>query len=210
MTDAIQTLRNEGAVIGGAPWSFFICVLIVAGVIFGLLRALKAQEIEDLKSRLTLRNDEISDYQRKLNGASPDEAKARLDALEATVASLKPRRLSQEARDEISAAVRSSSGSVLIMRDMAAAEVQGLAADFAGAFQAAGWRTSAGIVGGIGNPPPTGLAIEVPDPSALGEAEGNFLAVLNRFGLQYDVGRLQQPGEMNPLSLQITISSPLL
>ncbi len=96
------------------------------------------------------------------------------------------------------------------MRDMAAAEVQGLAMDFVGAFEAAGWRAGAGMVGGMGNPPPTGLAIEVPDPEILSEAEANFVAVLKRFGLRFDLRQLQQPRGGNLHTIQITISSPLI
>ncbi len=51
-----------------------------------ILRSMKAQEIADLNSRLTLRNDEIADYRRKLDGKTPDEAKDFVEALEMEVA----------------------------------------------------------------------------------------------------------------------------
>jgi len=86
MSNPITVLRSEGAVIAQAPWSFALCLFVVGSVIFLILRALKAQEIADLNSRLTLRNDEISDYRRKLDGKTPDEAKNFVEALEVEVA----------------------------------------------------------------------------------------------------------------------------
>lgn len=86
MSNPLSVLRAEGAVIAQAPWSFLICLFVVGGVIFLVLRSLKAQEIADLNSRLTLRNDEIADYRRKLDGKTPDEAKSFVEALEVEVA----------------------------------------------------------------------------------------------------------------------------
>lgn len=86
MSNPIEVLRDEGGVIAAAPWSFAICLFVVGGVIYLILRAMKAQEIADLNSRLTLRNDEIADYRRKLDGKSPDEAKAFVEALEVEAA----------------------------------------------------------------------------------------------------------------------------
>lgn len=82
MSSPLEVLRTEGGVIAAAPWSFAICLFVVGGVIFLILRAMKAQEITDLNSRLTLRNDEIDDYRRKLDVKSLEEAQSRLDSLE--------------------------------------------------------------------------------------------------------------------------------
>jgi hypothetical protein len=85
----LETLRAEGVAIGQAPWSFAICVAVVTGVLFVVLRAFKAQEIADLHSRLTLKSDEAADYRRKLDGATPEEARARVTKLELEVQQLK-------------------------------------------------------------------------------------------------------------------------
>jgi hypothetical protein len=82
MSNPIQVLRTEGAVIAQAPWSFALCLFVIGGIMFLILRSLKAQEVADLNSRLTLRNDEIADYRRKLDGRSPMEAKDFIEALE--------------------------------------------------------------------------------------------------------------------------------
>lgn len=86
MSNPLETLRAESGVIAAAPWSFAICLFVIGGVIFLILRAMKAQEIADLNSRLTLRNDEIADYRRKLDGKTPDEAKSFVEALEVEAA----------------------------------------------------------------------------------------------------------------------------
>lgn len=189
MSNALSVLRTEGSAIAQAPWSFAICLFVVAAVIFLVLRSLKAQEIADLNSRLTLRNDEISDYRRKLDGKSPDEAKARLDELEARVTRLQPRRLDAAQREGIRAAVAGFASSVSIAADMAAADARGLVADLSAAFQSAGWVVSSPMVGGLGNPPPSGFGVNVTDPDNMTEAQTAFVAALRSIDIEFDLRR---------------------
>lgn len=175
--------------IAQAPWSFAICLAVVAGVIFLVLRSLKAQEIADLNSRLTLRNDEISDYRRKLDGKSPEEAKARLDELEARIARLQPRRLDAAQREMIRAAVAGIASHISIAADMAAADARGLVADLSAAFQGAGWAVSHAMVGGPANPPPSGFGVSVADPDNLTGAQAAFVAALRSIGIDFDLRR---------------------
>lgn len=189
MSNPITVLRDEGGVIAAAPWSFLICLAALGGIIFLVLRAMKAQEIADLNSRLTLRNDEIADYRRKLDGASPDEAKARLDELEARVAQLQPRRLGAEQRERIRAAVAGRVASVSITADMAAADARGLVADLSAAFQSAGWAVSNPMVGGPPNPPPSGLGVLVRDPDNLTPSQTAITAVLRELNVDFDLRR---------------------
>lgn len=189
MANPLEVLRTEGGVIAAAPWSFLICLFVVAGVIFLVLRALKAQEIADLNSRLTLRNDEITDYRRKLDGKSPDEAKARLDELEARVAQLQPRRFDAAQRELIRAAVAGHAASVSIAADMAAADARGLVADLSAAFHSAGWEVSNPMVGGPGNPPPSGFGVNVVDPENLTAVQMAFVNTLRVLGADFDLRR---------------------
>ncbi|MBU4198152.1 MAG: hypothetical protein KJ911_15540 [Alphaproteobacteria bacterium] len=201
MGNPIETLRTEGGVIAQAPWSFVLCLFVVAGVLFLIIRSLKVQEVADLNSRLTLRNDEIADYRRKLDGASPDEAKARLDELEAQVARLQPRRFDAAQRELIRAAVANQPALVSIAADMAAGDARGLVADLSGAFQGAGWSVSNPMVGGLGNPPPSGLGINVADPENLTDPQARFVRALQEIGAEFDLRRgvmRDMPGHAAP------------
>jgi uncharacterized caspase-like protein len=61
-----------------------------------------------------LQADQIVDYKTKLSGASPDEAKARLDALETIVADLSPRLLSEEQSRKLISILSTDPGRAII------------------------------------------------------------------------------------------------
>lgn len=173
--------------IAQAPWSFLICIFVVGGIIFLVLRALKAQEIADLKSRLDLRIDEITDYRRRLDGASPEEAGARMDDLEAQLARLQPRRLTAGQRRLISAAVAGQGLSVSIQTDMASVDARGLATDFSSAFQDAGWTVRPSAIFGLVGAPPSGTGVRVADVNNLTAPQLDFLRALREIGVPFDV-----------------------
>ncbi|WP_409018537.1 hypothetical protein [Brevundimonas vesicularis] len=198
MLDPIQTLRAEGAVISQAPWSFAICVTAVSALIFLLIRALKAQQISDLESRLTLRNDEIEDYRRKLDGASPDEARARIDAIEKALreeiqnidkrySKLAPRGLSAEQRNTIIQLLGNDGGTLSIMKDAAVADGQQYAQQLAEMFHIAGWRVSSGVVLGISNPPKTGLAVSVSNTESPNKNEHRIIDAFTAAHVPFDL-----------------------
>jgi len=209
MANPIEVLRTEGGVIAAAPWSFAICLFVIGGIIFLIIRSMKAQEVADLNSRLTLRNDEIADYRRKLDGKSPDEAKARLDELEARVAQLQPRRFDAAQRERIRAAIAAHAAKVSVGADMAAADARGLVADISAAFQSAGWEVSNPMVGGPVNPPPSGFGVNVADPDNLTPAQSAFVIALREIGADFDLRRgvMELPGrQADAIEILITTS----
>jgi hypothetical protein len=79
----IERLAKEWPVISGAPISFAIAVVVLGMLIWLALRW-------QYGARLSHRDDEIAAYRRKLDGASPDEAAQKIDALERRLDSLTP------------------------------------------------------------------------------------------------------------------------
>lgn len=145
-------------------------------------------QITNLQSRLTLKDDQIFDYKEKLNGATPTEAKQRLDTLEAQVRGLTPRRLTEDQKQKIAAALKKGKRGVIeIQQDMAVADSRAYRGDFAQIFEGVGWQT---ILPGIMGPsisPPTGLAMEVANPGALSPAETLIQNALTSAGVEFDV-----------------------
>lgn len=77
----------------GKAWPTVIGLIIVALVVgFAAGRFMFSERIATLKSRIEARDEKISDYDQKLEGASPDEARKRIEALELQVKALSPRR----------------------------------------------------------------------------------------------------------------------
>lgn len=81
--DAIEYLGGEWGVISQAPVIFFVALAILATAIWFALHW-------QFGARLTLRDDAIADYRRKLDGATPDEAADRIARLEKRLNSLTP------------------------------------------------------------------------------------------------------------------------
>ena len=71
----VDLLGKEWAVISQSPVSFITVIFIVAGIVWAALRW-------QYETRITHRDDEIAAYKRKLDGATPDEARANLNRLE--------------------------------------------------------------------------------------------------------------------------------
>jgi hypothetical protein len=74
---AVDANGEGGEVTNVAPATFLIALVIIAGVIWVALSWSYSTRIENLESRISLREDQIAYYKSKLN-----EAKKRLDALE--------------------------------------------------------------------------------------------------------------------------------
>ncbi len=101
MREMVRTLRDNWSVIAGAPWAFAIVAGLMSGLIWIVLKEFSKRQIEGLKhqienleARLKLRDDEIADYKRKLQGATPKEAGERIAELERQVLELQPKQRS--------------------------------------------------------------------------------------------------------------------
>ncbi|MGD0643114.1 MAG: hypothetical protein ABSC22_20435 [Roseiarcus sp.] len=96
MANIIETLRREAAVIRGAPWSVSVIALAVAGCVWFLVKEIDAGTISAKNATIETQRTQIDAYRDKLNGATPDEAKAHLDDLTARIVKLEPRTLSRD------------------------------------------------------------------------------------------------------------------
>jgi hypothetical protein len=148
------------------------------------------------------------EYKDKLGGASPDEAKRRIDRLEAEINALKPRKLTDDQKVKLQALLFGLSGSVSIASELSVGDARVLAKDLIDAFHAAGWYTENPGVIGPANPPPSGIAIRVNDPNHLGPKHIVILNAMRSIGLRFDLqlGNLARPLNMQPLDAEILIS----
>ena len=80
----VQSVLDQARLVAQAPVAFAAGVVILGAIIWSMLRWRYAKMIEH-------RNGIIALYKARLNGASPDQAKARMDSLEGQVVSLKNR-----------------------------------------------------------------------------------------------------------------------
>ena len=139
-------------------WGPFLIAAVIVGVlVYKFLDHQFRNRLDSKDSLLTLKDAQLADYMAKLSGATPDEARARIDALEERVARISPRRLKPDQRATLVKQLTGLDASINIVSD-AAANVSGFVKDLQEAFSAAGWQVNrGGMVVGIANPPPSGL-----------------------------------------------------
>jgi hypothetical protein len=187
----VEQLVSERGVIRGAPVIFLLSVLLVGGAVWWLAGLRYSARIEGLEERNKYLGEQLVGYKEKLSGATPDEAKARLDALEAKVLSLGPRRLTADQQSRLRDALSKNRGSIRIAHDMAAPNVKAFSDDLIAAFQGAGWSVVPGaFMARMGPLPRSGLILEVVNPASLSQTELGVETALKATGIDFEV----QPG----------------
>jgi hypothetical protein len=148
--------------------------------------------IANKDSEIALLKGQRDDYKEKLSGATPDQAKARIDGLEARLASVEPRRLTASQRAALIARLTPPAGAVPVISIVseASGDSHQLAADFSSVFRSVGgWNITEGSVMGIGNRPPSGIAISV---SNLNSPEATITAnALRAANISFDIRQQQ-------------------
>lgn len=79
MGELIKYLTTEAAAIKSAPVTFLVGALVIAVSAYLVASWYFSGQIETLRSRLQLRDDEIARFKNELNAASPEDAKKRME-----------------------------------------------------------------------------------------------------------------------------------
>jgi hypothetical protein len=181
--------------------TFIIIAVLIFGAIwwlmdwrYGGIITSRDGIIANKDSEITLMRGQRDDYKEKLSGATPEQAKARIDALESRLARLEPRRLTETQRADLTARLPIPTGAtylVAVSRDMACADCSGLAADISRAFSGAGgWQISNPMMMGINNTPPHGIAVRCADINNPSPEARIVIEAMRAARIQFDL----QPG----------------
>lgn len=146
MVEFFQYLGQEWKVIGAAPFTFIIGLFLAAIVIWAIIKGMGAATESALRERISLRDDQLLDYKEKLSGASPDEARRRIEVLEKRIAELEPLTIPQDQQEAMIKALRLVSGQVSIFREMGAATLVKLHNQLSLVLKKAGWN----VINGTG------------------------------------------------------------
>lgn len=182
-------IKSEWQTISQAPGTFLIGIIITGGAMYAFVRHQLGDRISALEERIKLKDDQLCEYRDKLNGASPDEVKARIDGLEGRLQELReefaPRSLDQNQKTAIHEKASLAAGQVTVVYDMACADGSAFATSIQQALKDAGWQVSNGMVGGPSNPPVEGLALRVPDIANLTNEAQSLKDALDATGIPY-------------------------
>jgi len=133
----VQIVVDQARLVGQAPVAFAVGVLLLGAIIWATLRRRYAKMIEH-------RNGIIALYKARLNGASPDQARARMESLEGQVVSLKNREWPKLAPAAVAdfENILASQGSHVISVVPQDRDSVFLARDLVDAFNRIGWKAT--------------------------------------------------------------------
>lgn len=163
-------ILSEWAALKQAPVSFILAVSAATALSWSAFSWRYTGQIENLEGRIKLQADQIVAYKEKLNGATPEEARQRVQALEKQLRSLVPRQLDSRQIDKLKRALSNNSKGVLAtVQDSASADAESFIGSIEKVFIGSGWQRGGSLVeiGPIADPPRSGLALCVFDPKSL-------------------------------------------
>lgn len=205
----VERFAKEWAVISQAPVSFAVIAALIATLVWFALRWQFGSQLSSRDGIIALKEAEINDYKRKLDGASPDEAAKKIEALERRLAAIEPRMLSDAELAALIDGLLIHRGKVNIAHDGGSPLTKKLHSQIVAGFQRAGWEVSTSMVMGLGNPPPTGVAVIGPPGSQVADTVAKSL---QRAGLQYDLQA--QPnargGPLDDWDVRLVVTAPII
>jgi hypothetical protein len=162
-------LLEQWYIVRTAPIPFAIAVVIAGIVLWFAIGWFYSGVLNSKIAQIELLDRQVADWKQKTEKSTPDEAKARIDDLEARVKRLEPRTLSAVQRSQIANFVQVPAGSTYVMvigADMDCTDCYQYAIDFQGILSDAHWRHEMIRVMARQGASPKGVAIVTPDPSA--------------------------------------------
>ncbi|MBV9883001.1 MAG: hypothetical protein JO276_08340, partial [Sphingomonadaceae bacterium] len=189
-----QSVWSQFAAVARVPIPFLAALIVSWIVIRWHARQQLRNRIGNLQVLADLRDAQLQDYKDKLDGASADQAKARMGALEsrlyevlAQVAALAPRTLSDQQRRAALAVLDRFRGSrVVVVSDAEAPDVKRLAESLTATFHGAAWHVETGIALEMEERPATGVGLLVADPARLTLPQQSIAEALRDAGLAFD------------------------
>jgi hypothetical protein len=201
---------KEWDFVAHAPWLTVGTVVTITGVVWAIFYWAYQRRIANFESELRLKNAQLDDYSEKLRGATPEEAKARIDSLEAKVHKLIkdviPWKLTDDQQREIVKAAREAYGqrTISIVYSDKSTDGKELAGKLDEAYKAAGWSTLVAPAASLGSPTESGLTVMVGNEIALSPAESAIVEGFRHADLEFEI-KQGLPGAANLMGTQVMV-----
>lgn len=195
-------------IMANLPLFVLILVLMVAAI-WTIIGWSYSSVLSSKNAQMQLQDRQLADYKEKLQGATPDQAKARIDELEARLGRIEPRRLTDAQRAALATNLRLPFGTSysIAVESESSGDCPQFAADFSAAFTAArNWAIVEITVMGIGNRPPHGIAVQFADLNQPPPEAIIVMQALRSLNIQFDI-----QADTNPrFSLSLLICTKIL
>jgi hypothetical protein len=195
--------------------TFFIILVLMIGVVWIVTQWNYSGVLASKNGQIELQDRQLADYRGKLQGATPDQAKARIDALEARLRRMEeagPRSLTPEQRQIITQGTRVPPGAqyaLVVTSEGGCPDCPVYAAAFERALRDAGWNITNGMVMGPGQRPTNGIAIIVPDQANLAPEAAALQKALQSAKIDFEIFQ-QPPQPMGMPSTRLLITARAL
>jgi hypothetical protein len=161
-----KEILEQFALISAAPIPFFLVTIAIIGLVWVVVNWSYSAVLSSKNSQIELLVRQVGDYKDKLNGATPYEAKARIDSLEARLSRVEPRRLSDEQRNIIASFVTVPYGNnymISAQSEMACGDCRQYLDNFQEILHNAHWNIERISLSNATAASPKGIAILTPD-----------------------------------------------
>jgi hypothetical protein len=196
MLELFQThIIGQWRMIMNAPVPYVMTTIVVALAIWAAHVWAYGRRLEKKDDTIALLDREITDYKRKLDGASPDQAKEKIESLERKVEQfsrfLEPRRLTRQQKTGLANMIRTAGpiqGRVRVVHDMSCTDCDKYAADLAEAIKSApGWMVEISHMAMSFKKASSGLAVLVRDRSQFAQEAIVLIRALERVEIPFEV-----------------------
>ena len=159
MSEPLDTIQREWAVARTAPWSFLTIAITVGSAVWYLTGQINNATVSAKDATIeTLKTENLA-YKDKLKGATPEEASARMKALEERLSSLEGRHIDKQKLAKASAIIKRLPGEkyhLSIVSDIACSDCPGYAGQLLSIFPQPPWEIAMPMVGGPARRSPKG------------------------------------------------------
>jgi hypothetical protein len=146
---------------------------------------------------------QLADYREKLKGATPEEAKARIDALEKGLRQIEPRRLTDDQRKILIERARVHDRELTIIFE-ASSDCTTYVAAFEATLRGAGWVVYNWQIVNPPRRPRAGIAVQVPDLKNLSKEAGLLWTALQAAQVDVELMNMKDFPPRSPVQLLIT------
>lgn len=181
--------------------TFFVILVLMIGTVWFILNYLYGERIanrdgiiSNKDSEITLLKSQRDDYKEKLGGATPEQAKARIDALESRIERFEPRRLTEAQIEDLVKRLRNGTSSIRITADLQCADCGNYKGDLARVFRdATGWKVVEAAVMGPNNRPAIGLGLRIPEPNNPSPDQQRIMDAFRANNIRFEIQQLSVP-----------------
>ena len=190
--------------------TFFVILALMIGTVWIVFKWSYGTVLDSKNSQIELQDRQLADYREKLHGATPDQAKARIDDLEGRLRRVEqagPRSLTTEQRQALTQNARVPAGvryALTVTSEGGCPDCPVYASAFERALRDAGWGVQNGMVMGPGQRPVQGIALMVPDPANLSVEASTLQRALRAAQIDVELIQRAPPFGMPPIELLIT------